>query len=246
MKARFSALPIILAAAILPAAASAQPPAPPMMAATGPVISFSVTESTDSTPDMATVGTGAQTRALTAKEAMTLNAAAMDKLVAAILKAGVARQDIQTSGINLNPQYDYSDRGGTQTGPKFIGYEASNQLTVKIRKIDAAGDVVDRMVQAGATNVNGPNFGLADDAPVLAKAREKAIRTASARAQFYAAQTGFRSARLLAISETGDIGRPVPMPVMARMDAAAAPATKIEPGQLSSSVTLTFQFVLEK
>jgi uncharacterized protein YggE len=244
MKA-FSALPMILAAATVPlgaGVANAQL-APAVTPVTGPVVSLSVTESIDSTPDMATVGTGVQTRALTAKEAMALNASAMDKLVAAILKAGIDRKDIQTSGINLNPQYDYSNRP-EGAGPKFIGYEASNQLNVKIRKIAAAGDVVDRMVGAGATNINGPSFGIADDTPLLKQAREKVIRTAQDRAMFYATAAGYKSVRLLSISENGDMPRPVPMVMAMRSDAAAK--TVVEPGQLSTSVTLSFQYVLEK
>jgi uncharacterized protein YggE len=244
--ARLSALTLALAATLpaLGAAPALAQTSPMMVPATGPVISLSVTESIDSAPDMATVGTGVQTRAPTARVAMQQNAQAMDKLIAAILKSGVERKDIQTSGINLSPQYDYSNRTDGQ-GPRFIGYEASNQLTVKLRKIETVGDIIDTMVTAGATNINGPSFGIADDAPLLVQAREKAIRTAGARAQFYATQTGYRSARLLSISETGQFGPPVPMPMLRNMAAEAA-STKVEPGQLSMSVTLSFQYVLER
>lgn len=242
--ARMPALPFILAAAALPAVAHAQAQ-PSVVPVTGPVVSLSVTEEVQSAPDMATVGTGVQTRAQTAKEAMALNAAAMDKLVAAILKAGVARKDVQTSGINLSVQYDYSNRKDGEP-PRFIGYEASNQLSVKIRKIGAAGDVIDRMVDAGATNINGPSFGIADDKALLEEARTRAIATSKARAQYYATQAGYAGARLLSISETGDTYRP-PVPVMMMRDSvAAAPKTAVEPGQLSTSVTLSFQYVLEK
>lgn len=249
--ARNALVPLVLAvtsAAMLPATvASAQSqPTPMMMPASGPVISLSVSEDVRSKPDMATVGTGVQTRALTAQEAMRLNAQQMNKLIDAVLKAGIERKDVQTSGINLNPQYDYSNRDD-QTQPRFIGYEASNQVTVTIRKIDDVGAVIDRMVGAGATNVNGPSFGIADNAPLLRDARQKAIRTAQARALFYAQETGYRSARLLSISENGDF-RP-PMPVVMMAAAPAAPMmekTRVEPGEMATGVTLSFQYVLEK
>lgn len=243
--ARLPALSFALAAAmpILGAAPALAETTPLMIPATGPVISLSVTENVESAPDMATIGTGVQTRAPTARAAMQQNAQAMERLIAAILKSGVARTDIQTSGINLSPQYDYSNRTDGQ-GPRFIGYEASNQLTVKLRRIETVGDVIDAMVAAGATNINGPSFGMADDAPLLTEAREKAIRTARARAQFYAAQTGYKGVRLLSISETGQFGPPVPM--IRTMAAEAAASTKVEPGQLSTSVTLSFQYLLEK
>lgn len=251
--ARNPLLPIAFAAAAvaLPAStALAQSPAPmpsPMMVpAIGPVVSLSVNEEVRSAPDMATVSTGVQTRAMTAQEAMRLNAQQMNRLIEAVLKAGIERKDVQTSGINLNPQYDYSNREG-QTQPRFLGYEASNQVTVMVRRIDDVGTVIDRMVTAGATNVNGPSFGIADNAPLLRQAREKAIRTAAERAQFYAQQTGYRSARLLSISETGDFRPPMPMMMMAAERAAPMmDKTRVEPGEMATGVTLSFQYMLEK
>lgn len=245
--ARNALVPLVLAtAAMLPASAAfaQQPPVPMMMPASGPVVSLSVNEEVRSKPDMATVGTGVQTRAMTAQEAMRLNAQQMEKLIAAVLKSGIERKDVQTSGINLSPQYDYSNRDG-QSQPRFVGYEASNQVTAVVRRIDDVGTVIDRMVGAGATNVNGPSFGIADDTALLRQAREKAIRTAAERAQFYAQQTGYRSARLLSISETGNFAPPVPMPMMVRAQAAEA-KTPVEPGEMATGVSLSFQYMLEK
>jgi uncharacterized protein YggE len=242
-------IPHLLAAAavlMIPlVGAQAQQGPVPMVPATGPLLSLSVTESVDSAPDMATVNTGVQTRAQTAREAMALNATQMDKLVAALVKAGIERKDIQTSGINLNPQYDYNNRTDQQNGPKFLGYEASNQLSVKIRKIDKAGDLVDAMVGAGATNINGPSFGIADPDKLLDQARTKALKTAQARATLYAQATGYRSARLVGISEGGGFTPPMPMMAM-RMDVAQSAATKIEPGQISTSISLNVQYLLER
>ena len=242
--------PLLFAAAAalaLPAMASAQAQgtAVPMVPAGGPLVSLSVNESIDSKPDIATVNTGVQTRAQTAKEAMTLNATQMDKLIAALLKSGIERKDIQTSGINLNPQYDYSNRTDQQNGPKFLGYEASNQLTVKIRKIDKAGELVDTMVGAGATNINGPSFGIDKPDALLDQARANALKTAQARANLYAQATGYRSARLVGISEGGGFSPPMPMVSMRAMSADAA-QTKIEPGQISTSISLSVQYMLER
>lgn len=214
--------------------------------ADGPVLSLSVTESVEAAPDMATVSTGVQTKAMTARQAMSANAVQMDKLVAALVSVGVDRKDIQTSGINLNPQYDYSGRKDGE-GPRFLGYEASNQLSVKLRDIKKVGETIDKMVEAGATNINGPSFGINDDTALLQQARTKVIKAAGERAAYYAQTTGYRSARLIAISETGDLSRPIVVTGMRQMAMdAAAPLTKIEPGQLSTSVTLSFQYMLER
>ena len=235
-----------LGAAAIPAAAIAQTSI--TIAETAPVVTLNVTESVEAAPDVATVGTGVQTRAQTAQAAMQQNAAQTEKLIAALAKAGIAKADIQTSGINLSAQYDYNNRDNQPQGPRFIGYEASNQLTVKLRDITRVGASLDAMVAAGATNISGPNFSIDDPSPLLVQARGTALKSAKAQADFYAQAAGYRTARLVSISESNSGGHP-PMPIVttaARFKADAAPMTPVEPGQVSASVTLTVQYALEK
>jgi uncharacterized protein len=235
---------LLLLSAAAPALAQMRAPLAEA-APSGPVVTLSVTEHIDAAPDMATLSTGVETRAPTARAAMTDNAIKIDAVIKALLAQGIDRKDIQTSGINLNPQYDYSQRKEGD-GPRFLGYQASNMLTVKLRRLDKAGETVDAMVNAGATNINGPNFGIADTGKLEDQAREKAVRTAAARAAAYARAAGYASARLLAISETGEIVRPLPIMAVREMALSAAPAPKIEPGTLSTSITLSFSYMLER
>jgi hypothetical protein len=233
-------LPILAAALLAGTAATAQPmPAPAVMA---PLVTISATGTIESAPDMATIGTGVQTQAATAAEATAANAARMERLLAALARAGVARKDIQTSSISLSPQYDYDTaRNGGQ--PRFIGYQASNQLSVAVRTIGKTGALIDALVAAGATNINGPSFGLQDDAPVLDQARAQALLRARERALFYARQSGYANVRLVSISE-GDEGpaRPMPMMAMKAMDR----ETPVEAGQIDTSVSLTVRYALER
>ncbi|MCI4589829.1 SIMPL domain-containing protein [Sphingobium sp. BYY-5] len=234
-----------LSAAALPVAAVAQTSV--TIAETAPVVTLNVTESVEAAPDVATVGTGVQSRAPTAAQAMRDNATKTESLIAALAKAGIAKKDIQTSGINLGAQYDYNNRDGDASGPRFLGYEASNQLTVKLHDVRQVGKLLDAMVTAGATNVNGPSFSIENPAPLQAQARANALKSAKAQADFYAQAAGYRSARLLSISESNSGGNP-PMPMMAsaRFKAEAAADTPVEPGQVSASVSLTVQYALEK
>lgn len=216
---------------------------------TAPVLTLNISETVDGAPDIAMVNSGVQTRAMSATEAMSGNAAKMTKLIAALEKAGIAKKDMQTAGISLSPQYDYSPRNpdGTQAPPRFIGYEASNQLNVKLRDVAKVGGLLDTLVAAGATNIGGPSFAIDDPAPLLVQARDKALKSATTQAQYYAQQTGYRSVRLVSLSESVNDG-PRPMPMMAsrfKADMAAAP-TPVEPGQLSVGVSLTVQYALEK
>jgi uncharacterized protein YggE len=236
----------LAASAAMASAAQAQTSV--TIAETAPVVTLNVTGSVDHAPDIATIGTGVETRAPTAKQAMADNAARAQALIAALAKAGIDRKDVQTSGVRLSAQYDYSARNadGSQGQPRFIGYEAANQLSVIVRDVDRLGDVMDAMVAAGATSLSGPSFGIDDPAPLLTEARGKALKDAQARADFYARQTGYRAARLIAITDNGgDAGGPRPMPMMmAKADRAGS--TPIEPGQVAASVSLTVQFALDR
>lgn len=243
MKSAFALM--ALGAAALPLAALAQTSV--TIAETAPVVTLNLTESVEAAPDVATVGTGVQTRAPTAQAAMQQNAAQTEQLIAALARAGIAKKDIQTSGINLSAQYDYSDRAGQPAGPRFIGYEASNQLTVKLRDIKRVGASLDAMVAAGATSINGPAFSVDDPSPLLAQARGQALKSAKAQADFYAQAAGYRTARLVSIAESNSGGMPpMPMAQSARFKADAIANTPVEPGQVSASVTLTVQYALEK
>lgn len=219
------------------------------LAETAPVLTLNVTESIESAPDVAMVSAGVQTRAPTAREALALNSTQMTQVIARIERAGVAKKDIQTSGINLNPQYDYNTRNadGSQGVPRFVGYEVSNQVNVKIRDIAGLGGLLDALVAAGATNINGPSFSIDKPDALLVQARTKALQSAQAQAEFYARQTGYRSVRLVALSENLN-GGGMPMPVLQRFKAADAVAASapVAPGEVSTGVTLTVQYALVK
>lgn len=210
----------------------------------GPFLSFSVSEEVRTRPDQASVGAGVTTTAPTAVEAMRQNAAAMDKLIAAAKARGIKAADIQTSGISLSPQYDYSNSGNGQP-PRFTGYQVTNSVRATTSKIDDIGPLLDALVAAGGTNVDGPWFGMKDADAQLVGARGKAIKAAEAKAADYARLAGYRGAELVSISEGGSFGPQPPMPyARGAMVAQEAKATPVEPGQVSNTLTLSFQYRL--
>lgn len=210
-----------------------------------PLISFSINQEIRRTPDRASFGAGVTTTAPTAVEAMRQNAVAMDRLVRAAKARGIADRDIQTSGINLSPQYDYSNQT-PGVPPRLIGYQASNMVRVSTGNIANLGPLLDALVSAGGTNIDGPTFTSADPDAGLDGARETAVQRAAQRAQLYARAAGYRAARLVSLSEGGaEPPRPMPM-MMARMAADSAPATPVQAGEVASSVTITVTYRLER
>lgn len=210
----------------------------------GPILSFSVDQEVRSRPDRASIGAGVTNTAPTAVEALRANSAAMAKLVAAAKARGIKADDIQTSGINLSPQYDYNNRTDGQP-PRFIGYQVSNMVRATTDDIGKLGELLDALVAAGGTNVDGPYFAVKDADAMLVPARKAAFDEAAAKAADYARLAGYRGAELVSVSEGGGMQGPRPMPYAmdARMESTAAKAV-IEPGQVANSLTLSFQYRL--
>jgi hypothetical protein len=228
----------LLAAAsalMLPAAAFAAPQV--NLAPTGPVVELSIYESIEAAPDLATIGAGVTTTEPTATAAMRRNAEEMTKVIARIKALGIAEKDIQTTGVALGPQYDYQNGG-----PVFRGYQANNRVSVILRKIDDTGRVLDALVEAGATDIGGPNFAIADDTALKEQARKAAVARGAAQARAYAAMLGYTDIRVLAVSE--NIEGTVPLYVAAKTVALEATATPIQPGQIATGVSITITYEL--
>lgn len=191
-------------------------------------------------PDVATLSAGVVTQAADGNSAMRENAAQMDKVMAAIKAAGIAERDIQTSGINLSPQYRYAEN----EAPKIVGYQASNTVSLKVRDITKLGRVLDSLAAQGANQINGPSFEIDQPEPVYDEARVAALKKAQARAETYAKTLGLRVRRIVSISEGGGGGfRPVPMMAMARATKAEMD-TAVSPGETTLSVNLDVVFEL--
>lgn len=207
--------------------------------ANGPVIELSVYESVNADPDLVTIGAGVTSQAPTAVEALRENAAEMKRVIDRIRALGVADEDIQTTGINLNAQYDY-DRDSRQQ--IFRGYQVSNRVSVKLRDIEGTGRALDALVSAGATDLSGPSFSIENDEEAKALARERAVERAETRAQAYAAMYGYDGVRVLAVSETIQGSGPVPQMEMRAMAAADVASTPVQPGQVSTGVSITIKY----
>lgn len=193
-------------------------------------------------PDVATLSAGVVTQAVDGNSAMRENALQMDKVMAAIKAAGIAARDIQTSGINLSPQYRYAEN----EAPKITGYQANNTVSLKVRDITRLGKVLDSLAAQGANQINGPSFEIDQPEPVYDEARLAALKKAQARAETYAKSLGLRVRRIVSISEGNQGGfRPMPMMAMAAGRSAKAEMdTAVSPGETTVSVNLDVVFEL--
>ncbi len=208
--------------------------------ADGTLLSVSATAESRRVPDVATVSTGVVTQAADANAAMRANAVQMDKVMAAIRAAGIAERDVQTSGINLNPQYRYVEN----QAPTITGYQANNTVNVKVRDLSKLGKVLDAFVASGANQVNGPSFEVDKPDEAYDEARLAALRKAQERAKTYADALGLKVRRIVSISEGGG-SFPRPMPMVRAMAAdSMMKETAVAPGETALSVNIDVVFEL--
>ena len=238
--AYLAAAPILLATSLaLPAQA-----AEVQIVVSGPVVELMVVEEIEAEPDLVTVNAGVETQAATAVEALRLNSAEMRKVIDRIKSLSVAERDIQTTGITLNPRYDYDQRTQRQI---FRGYTAGNTVSIKLRKIDQTGQILDALVAVGATNLNGPFFSLENDTDAKAMARRNAMERARAQALEYARLAGYSDIRLLEVSEA-ITGRsyPGPIAVTAQRAVAEDASAPVQPGMVSTRVNVTVKYEMTR
>lgn len=143
-------------------------------------------------PDLARIVTGVTARADTAREAVDRNSQAMEALMVVLGKFKIADDDIRTSNFNVSPFYDRYDRNRAR---EIVGYQATHQVTVTVRKLARLGALLDAVVGAGSNRVSGVQFDIAAPEPLLDRARRAAVADAKRRAALYAKAAGGRSAR---------------------------------------------------
>lgn len=222
---------VLLAAA--PALADDHPVKPP-------TLTISAEGHVDRAPDVADLSGGVVTVAPTAAAAMAENATKMTSVIAAVRRAGIAERDIQTSGLSLSPQYRYDNN----LPPKLTGYQATNSVNLRVRKLADTGRLLDALVAAGGNQINGPNFRVDAADAALDEARVAAVATARARAELYARAAGLHVKRIASISESGGEG-PRPMVMMMARAPKVQDSTPVAPGEVTLAITVNIVFELE-
>src|SRR5688572_30710880 len=190
MNPRVIAAAALLAAAVTTAAGPAAAQPNEVRPISGTRLDVVATGDVARVPDLVRINAGVVTQAPTAVEAIRQNAARMEAVRAALRAAGIADRDIQTSTLNLNPNYRYAEN----QPPQLVGYQAVNEVSVRFRDIAKTGPILDALVAQGANQINGPMLTIEEPEAALDEARTEALASARARAELYARSLGMRVA----------------------------------------------------
>ena len=194
------------------------------------------------TPDTSDISLGVTVQKSTAADARNAAAEAMNLVIAAVKKDGVADADIQTTNLSLQPVYDNNPNVNGGQG-KIIGYQVNNEISVVVRDLTKVGTIVDTAVTAGATSVDGIDFRVANQGPAEMQARAAAVADAKSKATELANAAGVTITGVSSIDEESSIP---PTPVaFAGAAAPRADSTPIQPGTTSITVTVTIVYVID-
>jgi uncharacterized protein YggE len=180
-------------------------------------------------PDEAQFCFDVEDHADTAEAASAANAAAMQKVIAALRKAGVADKDLQTVNVSVEPQYN-------DAGTKVLGYTASNSVCATTSVADA-GSVAEAGLGAGADRISGPNLTKADSTKLYDDALRAAVADARSRAEVLADAAGVEVGAVVSIQEGSEPSYPVAYDL-----AMASPEAPIEAGtqDIEATVAVTY------
>ena len=196
-------------------------------------------------PDMALIQVGVVTEAESAAAAVRQNNEAMHKLLDTLKSGGIEEDDIQTSGFNVTPRYQHGIEG--REAPRIVGYEVSNEVTVKVRQLAEFGGILDQVVQSGANRVHGIQFTVSEPAAALDNARQEAIADAARKARIYANTAGVKVGKPLAIEEqSSDPVRPVYGRQMAMAEMASNVPIATGEQTLRATVHVTYELTYDE
>src|SRR5262245_48814097 len=222
---------LLAAAAATPLAAQEPPPLNPSV----PTIVTTGQATIHRVPDQAFVSVAVETRARQPRDAQKQNADAMSVVQQKLVEAGIQKEAIRTTGYSIQQEFDFTN--GRRVPRDFL---AHNGLEVRLDGVDRVGEILDLVVQAGATSVAGIRFDVKDRTMLERDVLMHAVEDARARADALAAGAGRTVDRVIRIDDMRQSRMPQPV-MMMRAQAADAAQTPVEPGliEIEAQVTLT-------
>lgn len=196
-------------------------------------VTITGTGTVQATPDMSVVRMAVVTNADTVIPALDDNSKAVRKLKATLTALNVEEKDVCTTGFTIQPQYT-NPKDNEQ--PKLIGYSVQHDITIRVRKLSDAGNVLDSVVKDGANRVYSVGFTFSDPEALLDKARVAAVEDARRKADMMVKTAGGKVGYLKSISEQRSYNAYADSGMRAM---GGAPNSPVAPGERTLSVQVT-------
>lgn len=151
-------------------------------------------------PDEAVIKLGIINEERSLKKAFEHQTEEMNKVINEIKSLGIKDEDIKTLSYNIIPMI--------KGGPIWWGkrkpdsFEVSHTLSVKLKDLSKIGDVIDKVIAAGAIYIYGLEFKSSKIEELEKEVRLKAAKNAKEKAQILADGIGFKIGKVLRVDES--------------------------------------------
>ena len=150
-------------------------------------------------PDLALISFAVASEAKTVAEAMAQNSQKMNAVIAFVKSQGIEDKDLKTTTFSLRPRYEWREDLSPQR--QLIGYEARQELEVKVRAMDKIGSLIEGATAAGANQIGDLQFTIDNREELEREAREEAVKNAKDRAKELASLLGVNLVRITNFGE---------------------------------------------
>lgn len=188
-------------------------------------------------PDQLTFTLSVTNKQVDLDQALAGSSATMDRVLARLRAFGIKQGDVQTTGLQMYPEYDYP----AYSPPVLTGYRVTQRAQVTVRELAQGGKAVSAAIDSGGNGVRATDLrlGISDPEAALAKARDAAVEAATAKAEQYAAATGQALGDVLGLREVTSDGagrQPLMFQNAAYRDSALSGTLPISAGKEDLSV----------
>jgi len=192
-------------------------------------------------PNMLTVSVGIDVTDPSAQVSLADDNTKASAVTAALKQGGVLDSDVQTSNLQIQPQYN--------SHGAITGYQVTNTLTANLRDFSTAGSIIDALAGAAgnAVQINSLTFSISDPRSLEDRARTDAVTQAVSHAHSMAQAAGERLGPVCSLSDETPVTYPQSYNINEAAPAASGTAAQVpvEPGTEQTSAQVTIVYALE-
>jgi uncharacterized protein YggE len=200
----------------------------------------------ETVPDQVIVRIGVASKAPTPSAALDQNSGAARRVIDFAKSFGIGEREIVTEAVNLAPAYKQVRDAGGNFRQEPDGYTANNTVRLKLKDIGRLGQFMRQVLDQGATNIGGVQFGLSEPDKIGDEARAKAVEDATRQAERLADAAKVKLGPLVEIVHPPRVSASFAnMPVQAKGLARVGSAVPIESGTLEVTAEVDMTWAIE-
>jgi len=197
-------------------------------------------------PDQLQLRLGVVTEATDADQALAENSQRMAAVMEMLAEIGIAGDEMATGQFQIRPEWSLPPRPTPANWQRqIVGYRVNNELQINTAHIELTGRLLAASQQAGANQIGGLQFSLADPE----RHRQRAITLATAQAvreaETLAQAAGVRLGPVLSLTLDNNGGLPAPQLMMAEARLASADTVPIATGKVEVTAAVSIVYRLE-